>query len=183
MRQYPVALIHGSKDPEYISDVDEFFKRLGISYVFLLGHGDGTIPGSFPFFLNWGKDYENALRVADHALDPLLSIGEFINGLKDYLPKTLVMHGSNEAKALKGINALKEAGFEVRLLTGEPNVYSMNCPSEAYLLFLFRGVIVRKATDIIKSRCPRTRLSGPLSSEPWFPSLILRILKSTGLLD
>ncbi|WP_291767509.1 hypothetical protein [Caldivirga sp. UBA161] len=183
MHQYPVALIHGSRDPEYINDVDSFFKRIGIGYIFLLGRDEGIIPGSFPLFLNWGKDYENALRFTDHRLNPLLGIGGFINELKMHIPKTIIMHGSSDIEALRGIGVLKDAGFEVRLLNGEPSVYTMDCSSEAYLLFLFKGIIVRKATEVIKAKCPLIKLSGPLSLEPWFPDLILRILKSHGILD
>ena len=182
MYQRPVALIHGSRDPEYINDASSFFRRINIDYVFLLGHNEGIIPGSFPFFLNWGRDYESALRFAEHRLNPLLGIEEFIHELKRRLPKTVILHGSSDIEALKGIRVLKDTGFEVRLLNGEPSVYSMECPSEAYLLFLFRGVIVKRAVEAIKARCPLTELRGPLSSEPWFPDLTRRILKSSGLL-
>ncbi|ABW01575.1 conserved hypothetical protein [Caldivirga maquilingensis IC-167] len=178
-----MALIHGSRDSEYVSDVDSFFKRIGISYIFLLEHHEGIIPESFPLFLNWGRDYERALRFAGHRLNPLLGIEEFINGLKGRLPKTIIIHGSSDTEALRGVEALRNAGFEVRFLLGEPSVYSMECPSEAYLLFLFKGVIVKRAAETIKVKCPLIKLNGPLSSEPWFPSLVLRVLKSSGLLD
>ncbi len=176
------AIIHGSRDPEYLMDVERFFRRIGMDYVQLLGsEGLGIIPNSFPLFLERGSDYMRALNIAEYKVKPLLEYEAFVKGLRAMLPSVVVMHGVARGQ-MDTIGVLESLGFRPILLANEPNVRSISrCPGEAYALVLFRGVIFRRIREALSSRCPGTALRGPLSGEPWFPELLLKTLREAGL--
>lgn len=178
-----VMLIHGSRDPEYLSSVAEFSRRLGLGYSLMLNgitQGDGL---TFPLFVEYGYDYERALSRAQLKVKPLLEWPGFMDSLISNTSGVVIMHGSRNPRFRQELNSLINAGIRAYLLVGEPNISDMvnHCPVEAYLLFLFRGSIVNKVVKEVKGICPGVRLRGPLCCDEWFISYLREKLSHLSL--
>jgi|GEM_PF-552837 hypothetical protein len=169
-----VMLVHGSRDPEYLNSVREFSQLLGVGHSLMLNgetHGKGL---TFPLFIEYGDDYERALAKANLKVKPLLEWPGFIETLRENVSGAIVMHGSRNPRFREELSELVKAGLKVYLLVGEPNISSIanECPSEVYLLFLFRGVIFNRAAAEVKANCGDVEVKGPLYREPWFISYL-----------
>jgi hypothetical protein len=162
-----VIVLHGSEDPDYLSDVDYFARRANVSYAFISHarplvhevHGDIYIP----LFIGYGSDYDRAVSTTGYSSPPLLDwprVREFLLGLG---PGLYVLHGNDDPRFLKEVANLGLVNIAYLMVKPRlEEVLSRDCPGRVIPVLFANGTIYKRILEVTGTLCPNTYVEKPL---------------------
>ncbi|ADN50393.1 hypothetical protein [Vulcanisaeta distributa] len=162
-----VIVLHGSRDPDYLSSVESFAKNVGVSYAFT-SYSEPSINNVIgdiyiPLFIGYGKDYERAVAITGFETPPMLEWPYVRDFLLSLGPGLYVFHGENDPRFIDSVSKLSIQ--DIVFLKIEPMLedYLINhCPGKVIPVVFTQGVIYKEISTVVRKSCSNTEVLKPL---------------------
>ncbi len=162
-----VIVLHGSRDPDYLSSVESFAKNVGVSYAFTSyskpSINDVTGDIYIPLFIGYGKDYERAVAITGFEAPPMLEWPHVRDFLLSLGPGLYVFHGENDPRFIDSVSKLSIQGIAFLKIKPTLEGYLINhCPSKVIPVVFTQGVIYKEILTVVRKSCSNTEVLKPL---------------------